>query len=153
MERTPEQFIFYVNEKLKQSRPGKMGVKLSFPKYAKDELICVYSAIDTYLGITRPFRTDNKFFISYLKPHKAVTKETISRWIKLVLGASGLNTDIFQAHSTRAASASAAFDRNLPIDLILQTAGWSNERTFALFYNKEITKSDCVSQFQAAIMK
>ncbi|KAJ8034648.1 hypothetical protein HOLleu_21575 [Holothuria leucospilota] len=86
-----------------------MGVKLSFSKYAKDELVCAYSAIDTYLEMTRPLRTDNKFFISYLKPHKAVTKETISRWIKLVLGASGLNTDIFQA-LTRTASASAAFD-------------------------------------------
>ena len=45
---------------------------------------------------------------------------------------------MYEAHSTRAAVASAANKKQVPIDTILSAAGWSNMNTFAQFYSKSI---------------
>ena len=41
-------------------------------------------------------------------------------------------------HSTRVAVTSAAKRKQVPIDTIMSTAGWTSENTFAHFYNKPI---------------
>jgi len=51
---------------------------------------------------------------------------------------SGINTDIFKAHSTRSAATSATFVAGIPIADILMTAGWTSECTFAKYYNKPV---------------
>ena len=51
----------------------------------------------------------------------------------------GINTEIYGAHSTRAASTSAARTKNIDTDRILAATGWSNENTFSKFYNKMVT--------------
>ena len=80
--------------------------------------------------------------LSYLKPYNPVHPNTISRWIKLVLERAGISTDIFKAHSTRAASTSAASMKEVNVETIIKTAGWSNAKTFAKFYNKPIADND-----------
>jgi hypothetical protein len=45
----------------------------------------------------------------------------------------GINTKIYGAHSTRAASKSAAHKKNINANRILSAAGWSNETTFSKF--------------------
>ena len=52
----------------------------------------------------------------------------------------GIDMTKYSAHSTRAASVSAASRANVNIDDIVQTAGWSSECCFAHFYNKPIAK-------------
>ena len=52
-------------------------------------------------------------------PHKAVGSETIARWIKATLKMTGVNTEIFHAHSTRAATCSAASRHGVSLDTIL----------------------------------
>ena len=81
-------------------------------------------------------------FISYNRPFKRVSRDTISRWVKLVLTDSGIDTSRFKPHSTRAANASAAGNDACSLDDILHTAGWSSESTFAKFYNKPIVKEN-----------
>ena len=81
-------------------------------------------------------------FISYNRPFKRVIKETISRWVKLVLTDSGIDTSRFKPHSTGAANTSAAGNDVCSLDDILHTAGWSSESTFAKFYNKPIVKEN-----------
>ena len=51
----------------------------------------------------------------------------------------GVDVNIFSPHSTRAASTSKA-NRSGTVRLgtILKTAGWTNARTFAKFYDKPI---------------
>ena len=53
---------------------------------------------------------------------------------------SGIDTDIFKSHSVRAATTctSKAKQSLVPIDLILKTAGWSSQSTFAKFYDRAI---------------
>ena len=53
---------------------------------------------------------------------------------------SGINTEIYSAHSTRAASVSKASNRQVSIDLIMENAGWKSADTFRRFYNKPIAR-------------
>ena len=87
-------------------------------------------------------------FISW-KNHKAISKDTLSKWIKQVLELLGIDTSIYKAHSTRSAASSAAHQR-LDISFILKSAGWSNSQTFATFYNKSIEKP---GSFSKAVLK
>jgi hypothetical protein len=75
-----------------------------------------------------------------MKPQKNVIKDTIARWIKVILNRSGINTKIFGSHSVRSVSTSKAKSNAVPIDEILKKAVWSNVKTFAKFYNKKIVK-------------
>ncbi|GFS05193.1 reverse transcriptase/ribonuclease h/methyltransferase [Elysia marginata] len=51
---------------------------------------------------------------------------------------SGIDTNVFGAHSIRGAASTAAASDGVPIDKILSTAGWSNASSFARFYHKEV---------------
>ena len=101
--------------------------------------MCV--TLTEYLARTKPLRGDvEQLLISYVKPYKSVCTSTISRWIKDVMRLSGIDTDIFKSHSVRAATTctSKAKQSLVPIDLILKTAGWSSQSTFAKFYDRAI---------------
>ncbi|KAJ8038859.1 hypothetical protein HOLleu_16414 [Holothuria leucospilota] len=137
MEKKSDMFIFYLSDKVKQSRPGNVGLVV-YTKFPGNEL-CAFTALERYLHLTKSLRKDSKLFISFVRPHASVSRETISRWIKYVLKESGLNTDLFKPHSTRSAATSGAFVRGVPVEDILQTAGWSNELSFVRFYQKPIT--------------
>ena len=47
---------------------------------------------------------------------------------------------VFSAHSTRAAATSAAHLNNVPINTIMEAAGWSRESTLRTFYDKPVTR-------------
>jgi len=51
---------------------------------------------------------------------------------------SGIGTQQFGAHSTKAATASAAFSKKVSVDTILSAACWSNAQTFAHYDNKPL---------------
>jgi site-specific recombinase XerD len=112
----------------------------------------VYFVLKEYLERTKVLRdkTESKLLISYMKPHKAVTKDTISRWIKTVMERSGINISKYGPHTIRAAAVSKAGERGVPKQDILRTAGWSNAGTFQKFYNKT-KESDC--SFSNAVLK
>lgn len=97
LRKTDESFCFFIVDKVKQTRPGHVGLEVIFSKYHNDERICVYSALEAYIEKTRNLRHKSNLFISYRKPNGPVGTETISRWIKAVLAASGVNTNIFKA--------------------------------------------------------
>ena len=105
--------------------------------YPTDKTLCVISHMKEYLRRTKPLRGDNKkLFISFMKPHKHISRETLSHWIKTVMEAAGIDTSIFCPHSTRAAATSKAKAACVPIQEILDTAGWSSSKTLDRFYNK-----------------
>ena len=85
-------------------------------------------------------------FVTYVKPHKAVSRDTVARWTKVILKESGINTDVYSAHSTRAASVSKASNRQVPIDQIMANAGWRSADTFRRFYNKPIEENNTMAQ-------
>ena len=129
---------FIITDLLKTSKPGKQNTKVEFRPYDKDPSLCAVSYLTEYLTRTKKLRMDRKLLISYQKPHKAVSKDTVGRWLKMGLKAAGIDTSIFGAHSTRAASTSAADSHMVPITTIMECAGWSSENTFMKFYRKPI---------------
>ena len=110
---------------MKQNRPGYIVSSLNVPKYCEQEL-CTYRTLECYLGRTLPVRAveHTALLLSYVKPFAPVGSSTVGRWIKNLLEQSGVDTNVFKTHSTRAASANKATVR---IDAVLKHIGWSTD--------------------------
>jgi site-specific recombinase XerD len=140
---------FMVRHPLKTSKPGKSTCVEIF-KYSENRPnICPYTCLQKYLEVTKDLRCNDSLFISYLKPHKLVGTQSLSRWITTILKHSGIDTK-YGSHSVRHAASSRAAMGRVPIDCILSTVGWTNERVFAKFYRREVTEEN--SQFTAAVL-
>ena len=137
-------FSFQVSSKIKQTRPRTHLPRLTFKAYAADRRLCVYTYLKEYLARTEKLRgQETQLLISFQKPYKEVSTDTICSWAKTVLSQAGIDTAIFSAHSTRAASVSAAKKKGVLLDTIMTTAGWSNAGTFKAYYDKPV--QDCSS--------
>lgn len=129
-----------IPDTIKTSGVNKFQPVLSIPFFTEDNVICPATLIKYYLEKTKEIRKlENKLIISFRKPYGAVSTQTLSRWIKQVIGDSGVDVDHFSAYSTRHASTSAASRAGVTIDCILKTAGWTTKsKTFATFYKRDI---------------
>ena len=128
-----------INKMLKHNNINRRNDTIVLKPYPKDSALCVVTALRTYLRRTKTIRKNvSQLFISFNKPHAAVSKDTISRWIMTVLREAGVDVDIFKSHSTRAASVSGAIRMEISAEEIMKTVGWSTASTFAKFYNKII---------------
>ena len=94
-------------------------------------------------------RTKSKLFISYVKPFKELSRDTLTLWLRQVMAKAGLDVSKSSPHSTRAASVSAAHRASVNIDDILKTAGCSSECCFAKYYKKPIIAA---SSFANAVL-
>ena len=135
---------------LKQTRPGQHAQEVVVPAF-KTPGLCVVATYRSYLSKTQAKRSKGttRLFISSIKPHKAVSRDTVSNWIRATLVASGVDMRVFSSHSTRAASTSAALDAKVPLATILTTAGWSTDSTFRKHYNLPIRRD---TSFAKAIL-
>jgi hypothetical protein len=119
--------IFQVKELVKQSKPGRHVDDLEFVAYTPDERLCVVSCLHEYIKRTSVIRgQETQLFISFVKPHLAISKDTLSRWVKTVLCNAGVDMNMFKSHSTRSASTSAATRLGVNMQTIMRTAGWTN---------------------------
>jgi integrase len=134
-------FTIVISDLVKQSRPGVSAPALRLNAYPVDRRLCVYTIMCEYLRRTMYIEKnmESKLFISYIKPHKAISRDTVSRWIRTVLQRSGVDVTMFKPHSVRAAAVSAAKYQKVPIEDILRTAGWGSECTFRKYYDLPIT--------------
>ena len=137
--------IIPITELVKQSNPNRPNrFALHLKPYKECPDICVVKTLLVYLERTKTLRgTCTKLFISTIKPHNPISKDTVSRWLKTVLFEAGVETEIFTAHSTRAAKASKDFYNGIPIEEIIDQVGWSNSKTFQMFYNKVLITESC----------
>lgn len=137
-----------IPDRIKTTGKNSYQPLLKFPFFKEHPEICVCSAILCYLERTSMHRNtlnnqDNFLFLTFKKPIHTASKQTLSRWVKDTLNKSGIDTSVFSAHSTRHASTSKANQKGINIDLIRNTAGWSDKsKVFANFYNKEIINSE-----------
>ncbi len=110
------------------TKPRKSGDPMSlatatFPCFLQDKTLCPCDCLETYLKTKEKFRStdeSNKLFLSFQRPHRPMAKATITTWLCNVLVAAGIDSRIFKAHSTRAASTSAATKKHLPLDDIIK---------------------------------
>ena len=141
---------------LKQSRPNFNITRVTFHHYPKDPSLCVCTTLLRYIDVTNELRqgerhADASLLISFIKPHKPVTKDTIARWVRTMLCMSGIDVSKFSAGSVRPAAASKAGVAAVPVACIMAKAGWSRESTFARYYNKSIVPAS--DPFQDAVLE
>ena len=141
---------------IKQCRPGFNVRSVRFQAYPKDIRLCVCETLRHYITRTEDLRQGTSqdrtsLLISFIKPHRAVSRDTVARWVKCMLNRSGVDTTKFSAGSVRPAAASKAKALSVPISCIMAKAGWSQESTFAKFYDKTIIRP--VDQFQEAVLQ
>ena len=124
-----------VRDKLKTSRPNYHLEPMVFRKFNENRRLCIYRHLFAYLEHTRDVRgSETQLFVSYLKPHGKVTRQTLSRWVKDILLRSGIDIAHFCPHSTRATAASKA-RIFVPLIKVLKAGGWSGDSAFQKHYN------------------
>ena len=74
----------WLGDNIKQCRPNFNVRVVKFGAYVEDARLCVYVTFKKYLKLTEKIRkefvNDNgKLFISFMKPHKNVSKDTVAR--------------------------------------------------------------------------
>ena len=85
-------FTLFFDGLLKQNRPTWSNDNLELYSYPPDRRLCVIFVLKEYLKRTASLRKNcNRLFISYVKPFGAVSKDTISRWLKTVMYRSGID--------------------------------------------------------------
>ena len=109
-------------------------------KTIKDSELCVVAHLQQYIKMTAPFRNTgtHQLLLSFVQPHKQISTTLILKWCVTVIKESGINVNIFGSHSTRSASASKCKKSGLSFKEIAKSAAWSNEKTFAKFYDRPI---------------
>ena len=85
-------YTFHIQQLVKQSAPGKVQPVLAIPRFPSDASLCVATVLDEYIRRTTSLRgSEKQLFISFIRPHKKVSKESISPWIKNVMQAAGID--------------------------------------------------------------
>ena len=123
---------------IKQTKPTKHMTPLCFQICNKEPKLWVVTHLNEYLKTTKSYRDTNKLFLTYIKPYRAASKDTIYRWCKSIIKQSGISIHSYTFHSSRAAASSYAKTRGASLSTIIQSADWKSERTFAQFYEKQI---------------
>lgn len=129
-----------IPERIKTSKINKPQPCLVLPFFKEQPELCVASILQMYIKKTKALRGSNKnLFVTFKKPCKPASTQTLSRWIRCTLEKSGVDVSIFKSHSTRHASTSAANLRGIDIETIRKTAGWSERsKVFATFYKRPL---------------
>lgn len=135
----------------KSTRPG-FHTKPTIIQNYPDKKLCLVDHYVHYKQRTAKLRSSStqELLITLQKPHNAISRATLSRWIKDVLQAAGIDISIFGAHSTRSASTSAALVGGASTETILNAAAWSSDLTFGVFYNKMVGESFSQAVYKAA---
>eukprot|EP00111_Clytia_hemisphaerica_P014967 TCONS_00044059-protein len=125
-------------EKLKQTKATNHVEPLEFKMFSEHKL-CAVIHLKEYINRVETLAPNAKqLFVSFAKPHKPVSKDTISRWCKEVLRLSGIDISKYTTHSSRSAATSKASKKGIPLKTIINKAGWKNERMFATTYQRTI---------------
>lgn len=138
---SPSGIQITIPDRIKTSGPRSQQPCLCIPFFTKKPELCAASVLLSYIEKTSADRDDSLeyLFLSEKKPYKNINKQTLSKWVKMVLKNAGVDTKIFTPHSTRHSSTSKAWSCGISIDTIRRTAGWSEtSRTFAQFYNRPL---------------
>ena len=131
---------------LKQTRPGAHLKPLEFKVYTRESKLCVVDNLKEYLRKTMPIRCYPQLFLAMQKPHKPVSVDTISRWCRHMMGAGGIDVTKYSTHSCRAAAPSFAKHKGVRLQTIVDSAGWSSQKTFAKFFSKEISGESVIGE-------
>jgi integrase len=120
-------------EKRKCKVKGIWTSSVCLSAYPGNERLCPINAILLYstFAVFKRSKNEKALFVSSTGSRAA--KATLAGWVKDLLSQAGINAT---AHSCRAASTSHAFLRNISVDIIMSSAGWSSDLVFFRHYNR-----------------
>jgi integrase len=125
-------------EKRKCKIKGSHTVTQSVKQFVGSPWICPVEAVECFLNYVKRRRVDEKFLFVSSTGCRA-SKDTLRRWIREELALAGI---FASAGSCRSASTSFVLERNVLIDVIMRSAGWSSECTFRKYYQREVVHDD-----------
>ena len=137
--------MFELKTLLKLNRTGDPLSSLHVNVFQKDQRLCVCGV--SYKGLylrDKDSSASRQLLVSFIKPHKAITRDTLARWSMRVLKLVGVNTDRYASHSTHGAMASKARLLGISVKKILAHAGWKTVKSFTKHYNR-LEKSNSVA--------
>lgn len=140
-----KQLIIRIPDRIKTSAPGRSQSFFCFSRFTNHENLCIVRLTEHYLEKTKNLRPAacDSFFISFNKPYKAITVQTISRWIRQGVEECGINMMVFSAHSTQHVATSQTAKKEVSFDLIKRAARWTDEfRVFENFYHRPIVNPE-----------
>ena len=105
-----DKLIILPNFSLKHTKPSRPLRAIVYHKFNGNPKLCVAECAKLYIEIRRELVPPEikQFLVTYGKPHKAASDDTISRWIKNTISSAGIDIDVFKVHSSRSASSSKA---------------------------------------------
>ena len=125
---------FVITDKVKSTRKFLKPTIISCIS-TNNEALDVSAHVKAYVEKTKNLRgSEEKLFISW-KTFKSVTRQSLARWLTLVLKIAGIDTSIFKAHSYRGAGLSKAMNKSANISQIVAAGNWSSSATFNKFYH------------------
>ena len=155
MKWNPEEVTITLDKPIKTSKQGKPNYQTSIKRFPLDRKIDAMACLQDYLEATEEFRTSNArkthLFLSFTAPHNPVQPCTIARWLKTVMTEAGIDTSVYKAHSTRAASTAKARAQGLSVEQIVNRAQWSNAATYYKFYCREVN-TDPTPSFEESVL-
>ena len=137
--------VFKMKRLLKHNKLGDPLDSVMLKRYPECAKLCVVKTLKRYLKQTKNIRQDDQLLIAYIKPHRAISRDTLARWTLIILQKAGIDTQKYKGHSTRGATTSAARVLGVPLNAIIRHAGWRNISSFAKFYNKNIESHTSVA--------
>ena len=97
----PDRCRITILHRHEHTKVGKHQSPLDLLSYTKDKEVCVVEHLKEYISWTKPIRKQEcQLLISHVKPHKAVSMNTIARWVKQVLAEAGID-NMFTAEQRR----------------------------------------------------
>ena len=136
---------FVIFDRLKTTRSGQPPKVVKCVSWDAEELDVSFY-VQKYMDKTFSFRCRSyrrglgkptQLFLSH-RTGLPVTRSTISRWIKEVMGMAGIDIKMFSPGSTRGASVSAAARRGASLTQILINGNWTNLGTYQRFYHRTV---------------
>ena len=114
---------------------------MSFPE--SPSIILVQSLKNYLVRIAPLCAFDAQHMIIQLRlPHKSVSSQTLARWIMSMMADAGVDTSLFQQHSTRSASAAwlrSGTNKKMSVAQICNQGQWSRATTtFRKFYHRVV---------------
>ena len=143
-----EAYTFMLGTNIKQSRPTKSPSEriIRLKAYPTDKKLCVVDTCSVYFKKTRLIRgNESSLFLTYQKPHKKASRDTIRRWIQQFMQLSGVDVAVCKPHSVRSAASSKTKANKASLVEVMKTAGWDSVATFTRFYDKEIDTTKAFS--------
>ena len=148
----PTRYIFQFGKNTKTSTRTRQKKPLKFYSFRENKNLCVCHPIDLYLDKMREFhKIETQLLLRFIKPHKGVTFQTISRWILEVFDSLGIITEVFTGHSTRSGSTSKVKASSVSSNDVIKRRNWTQNSTFEKFYQKEILPEG--EEFRSNVLK